>query len=145
MGAVAGAALGETLAEAQRVGVYRPRQSRASPLYRLLDEHFPTFATVYDERFASRCGPWRRVVAEVVEKFLACGILEGGFARVHCGGCQHEYLLAFSLAGPVPHRQVVLAVPKRLRPYFLYNRALLWTSAGSRRARPPGLHPGHHR
>ncbi len=25
----------------------------------------------------------------------------------------------------VPHRQVVLAVPKRLRPYLLYNRALL--------------------
>ena len=24
-----------------------------------------------------------------------------------------------------PHRQVVLAVPKRLRPYLLYNRALL--------------------
>ncbi len=25
----------------------------------------------------------------------------------------------------VPHRQVVLAVPKRLRPYLLYHRALL--------------------
>ncbi len=25
----------------------------------------------------------------------------------------------------VPHRQVVLSVPKRLRPYFLYDRKLL--------------------
>lgn len=107
-------------------------------------------ATVYDERFAHRWGPWRRVVPDVVEKFLACGILEHGFARVRCGGCRHEYLLAFSckcryfcpschakrLAGwslwleetllaSVPHRQVVLTVPKRLRPYFLSRRALL--------------------
>jgi hypothetical protein len=150
MGAVAGAAPGGTRVAAPPVGVYRPRRARASPLYRLLDEHFQTFATVYDERFAARWGPWRRVVAEVVEKFLACGILTHGFARVRCAGCRHEYLLAFSckcryfcpschakrlalwslwleetLLAPVPHRQVVLTVPKRLRPYFLYNRSLL--------------------
>ena len=81
MGAAAGAALGETLAQAQPVGVYRPRQPRASPLYRLLAAHFQSFATVYDERFAPRWGPWRRVVAEVVEKFRACGILEPGGHR----------------------------------------------------------------
>ena len=132
------------------VGIYRPRRPRASPLYRLLTDHFQTFTTVYDERFAHRWGPWRRVIPDVVEKFLACGILEHGFARVRCGGCRHEYLLAFSckcryfcpschakrlavwslwleetLLAPVPHRQVVLAVPKRLRPYFLYRRNLL--------------------
>ncbi|MFQ6046580.1 MAG: hypothetical protein ACE5PT_09550 [Gemmatimonadales bacterium] len=61
--AVAAAALGETLADAQPVGVYRPRQPRASPLYRLLDEHFQTFATVYDERFAPRWGPRSRPTA----------------------------------------------------------------------------------
>lgn len=30
-----------------------------------------------------------------------------------------------TLRAPVPHRHVVLTVPKRLRPYFLYKRALL--------------------
>jgi hypothetical protein len=69
---------------------------------------------------------------------------------VRCGSCKHEFLLAFSckcryfcptchakrvalwgiwleetLLAEVPHRQVVLAVPKRLRPYFLYHRTLL--------------------
>ena len=132
------------------VGLYRPRRPRASPLYRLLEEHFAEFSTVYDERFAHRYRYWRPVIAEVVEKYLACGILEHGFARVRCGACKHEYLLAFSckcryfcpschakrlalwglwleetLLADVPHRQVVLAVPKRLRPYLLYNRALL--------------------
>ncbi|MCH8948479.1 MAG: transposase zinc-binding domain-containing protein [Acidobacteria bacterium] len=76
--------------------VYRPRRPRASPLYRLLEDHFAEFSTVYDERFAHRYGYWRPVIAEVVEKYLACGILEHGFARVRCGACKHEYLLAFS-------------------------------------------------
>jgi len=34
--------------------------------------------TVYDERFAREYGPWRSVVAQVADKFLACGILEHG-------------------------------------------------------------------
>jgi hypothetical protein len=116
-------------------------------------DHFEEFSTVYDERFARRWGYWRSVVGEVVEKFLACGILKHGFARVRCGSCKHEFLLAFSckcryfwyfcpschakrlalwgiwleetLLTDVPHRQVVLTVPKRLRPYFLYDRKLL--------------------
>ncbi len=49
-----------------RVGVYRPRRPRASPLYRLLDDHIAEFTTAYDERFAHRYGYWRPVIAEVV-------------------------------------------------------------------------------
>ncbi|MSO63446.1 MAG: hypothetical protein EXQ50_15400, partial [Acidobacteria bacterium] len=43
-------------------------------------------------------GDWRPVMREVAEKFLACGILAHGFARVRCeaAGCGHEYLVAFS-------------------------------------------------
>jgi hypothetical protein len=140
----------EARVTADPAGVYRPRRPRASPLYRLITDHFQEFATVYDERFSPRWGYWRPVVAEVVEKFLACGILTHGFARVRCGACRHEFLLAFSckcryfcpschakrlalwglwleetLLADVPHRQVVLTVPKRLRPYFLYDRRLL--------------------
>ena len=71
----------------------------------------------------------------------ASGVLEHGFARIRCAACAHEYLLAFSckcryfcpsghakrlalwmpwldrtLLAPVPHRQVVLTIPKRLNP-----------------------------
>jgi len=101
-------------------GVYKPRRPQSSPLYRLIEDHFEEFSTVYDERFSRRWGYWRSVVADVVDKFLACAILKHGFARVRCGSCKEETLLA-----DVPHRHVVLTVPKRLRPYFLYDRTLL--------------------
>ncbi len=132
------------------VGVYKPRRPQASPLFRLVEDHFRTLQLVYDERFAPTYGTWRAVVGEVADKFLACGILEHGFARVRCDACAHEYLLAFSckaryfcpschakrlalwtlwleetLLTPVPHRQVVLTIPKRLRPWCLYRRTLL--------------------
>ncbi|MBI3080950.1 MAG: transposase [candidate division NC10 bacterium] len=51
--------------------------------------------------------------------------------RYFCPSCHAKRLARWSLwleetlLAPVPHRQVVLAVPKRLRPYFLYNRVLL--------------------
>ncbi|MFC1831215.1 transposase zinc-binding domain-containing protein [Thermodesulfobacteriota bacterium] len=32
----------------------------------------------------------------VVQKYLECGDLHQGFARIKCPDCQHEYLLAFS-------------------------------------------------
>ena len=105
--------------------------------------------TVYDERFAREYGLWRPVVAQVADKFLASGVLEHGFACISCDDYAHEYLLAFSfkcryfcpschakrlailtqgldttLLAPVPHRQVVLTIPKRLRAYGLYRRLL---------------------
>ena len=73
-----------------------PRRPRASPLYRLLDRHFRELGLVWDERFASAFGDWRAVIPKVVEQFLACGLLEHGFARIRCDTCDHEYLLAFS-------------------------------------------------
>jgi len=35
-------------------------------------------------------------VAQGADTLLACGVLEHGFARIRCGACAHEYLLAFS-------------------------------------------------
>ena len=125
---------------AQPSGVYRPRRPRASPLYGLLDRRFRHLSLVYDEQFAHTYGPWRAVVPAVVDRFLACGILEHGFARIRCDVCAHEYLLAFScrsryfcpschakrlarwtlwldeaLLAPVPHRQQEREARPRVR------------------------------
>jgi hypothetical protein len=92
----------------------------------------------------------RRTIPEVVHKFLECGNLERGFARIRCDHCEHEYLLAFScksrwfcpschqknvqttarfildqVVAAVPHRHYVLAIPRMLRPYFQRHRHLL--------------------
>ena len=138
--------MGHEASAAAARGVYKPRRPQASPLFRLVSDHLQRLQAVYDERFAHVYGPWRSVVGQVADKFLACGILEHGFARIRCDACAHEYLLAFSckcryfcpschakrlaiwaewldtsLLAPVPHRQVVLTIPKRLRAYCLYT------------------------
>ena len=132
--------------------VYRARKPKASPLWQCLSRHFDAFLAGYEERYQPRYGFLRPIIPEVVNKFLDCGDLEHGFARVRCDHCQHEYLLAFSCKGrwfcpschqkkvqlfgalltetilfPVPHRHFTLGIPKMLRPYFRFDRDLLKT------------------
>lgn len=51
---------------------------------------------VYGERFATQDGFFRPYVKQVIYRFLDCGIIHNGFARVKCEDCGHEYLLGFS-------------------------------------------------
>mgnify|MGYP001826475941 CR=1 FL=1 len=129
---------------------YRARSPRATPLYRLVEEHFDEVKGQWEERFERRYGFWRGFIDEQVLRYLDCGLFENGFARVRCPDCAEEYLLAFScktrelcpscaakrsaataalLAGDVleevGHAQWVFVIPKILRPYFLHHRELL--------------------
>ncbi len=79
--------------------VYRLRHPRESPLWQCLSRHFDTFRDVYEERYQPRYGFLRQIIPQVVNKYLDCGDLERGFARVRCDHCKHEYLLAFSCKG----------------------------------------------
>ena len=79
-------------------------------------------------------------VEAALRNYLRCGILAHGFARVYCGNCRHDFLVAFSCKGRdlcpscatrrmvevsshmvdqvlprVQHRQWVLSMPKRVR------------------------------
>ena len=130
--------------------VYRPRHPEHTHFYRQLEEHFEQYLRQHEERYECRDGPLRGVVAESVKGYLACGRLEGGFARVRCPGCRAEHLLAFScqtrnfcpscqakrsalfaehlvseILEPVPHRHVVLTIPKVLRGLLRRERRLL--------------------
>ncbi len=131
-------------------GFYRPRQPRQTPFYQLVERFYPEFKAVYEERYQQRYGFWRPAIHRAVEKFLECGDLQHGFARVRCPDCAHEFFVAYSCRGrclcpschqkralqtaiwvsqevcaPVPHRQFVFTIPKRLRIYFRFERRLL--------------------
>ncbi len=81
--------------------------------------------------------------------YLRCGILAHGLARACCSGCGYDFLVAFSCKGrgvcpscnarrmvetaahlvdqvlpPLPVRQWVLSVPKRIRPFLRHNPAI---------------------
>jgi hypothetical protein len=60
--------------------LYRPRDPRATDLWRLIDQHFETFRQVYNERFQAKYGFWRPVVDRSVSVFLKCGDLGRAYA-----------------------------------------------------------------
>ena len=105
---------------------------------------------MYEKRFAKAHGPLRPVVERVLRAFLTCGLVDRGFARAWCGTCRLSYLIPYSCRGrsfcpscekkrsllwaewlrqevlaPVPHRHVVLTMPRLLRGIFRKRRELL--------------------
>ncbi len=129
---------------------YRPRRPRESPLYRTIERYLPQFEQTYAQRYAQHYGPWRPIIGQVARRLLRCGDLHLGFARVRCPDCRHEMFVPFScrqrclcpschqkrtllaadtiahnICEPVPHRQLVFTIPKRLRIYCRYDRTLL--------------------
>ena len=61
----------------------------------MLADHFETLERVHEERFEPVHGPLRRVARAAVGRFLDCGLLKHGFARVRCSACRSEFLVAF--------------------------------------------------
>ena len=76
--------------------VYQPCNPKASAYYRCVEDHFEQLETVWDERYQRRFGFWRPYVTDVIQRYLDCGDLHFGFARVKCEDCGHEFLLAYS-------------------------------------------------
>jgi len=69
--------------------VYRPRNPQSSDYYRCVEDHFETFVQVYEERFERPYGFWRPYLQKVIYRYLDCGDLHHGFARVKCRDCHN--------------------------------------------------------
>ena len=67
---------------------YRSRHPERTSFYQLFESHFDNYVRTYEDRFEARSGPLRPVVVRSVEDFLACGRLQGGFARIRCPKCR---------------------------------------------------------
>jgi hypothetical protein len=57
-------------AAAQTARLYRPRRSRLTTLYRLVEQHHEQFQRVYAERYQQRYGFWRPVIADAIARYL---------------------------------------------------------------------------
>jgi len=126
---------------------YQPRNPEASPLHKAVREHLATF--LEDMRARTAHGLPRYAEREL-DRYLRCGVLAHGFARVRCGACGHELLVGFSCKGRgvcpscttrrahdvaahltervlprVPYRQWVLTFPRRLRLLLARRPALV--------------------
>lgn len=125
--------------------VYRRRDPTATPLYPIVQHHLESFLAD-----AAEADPHGEGVPRWVENdfraYLRCGILAHGFARIRCDACAAERLVAFSCKGrgvcpscntrrmvevaahltdhvlpPLPIRQWVLSLPKRIRPFLPHD------------------------
>ncbi len=91
-----GAATATVRSPADQTTFHKPRDPRASPVHRLLEEHFDAFERVYAERYQKRYGFWRPVIRKAVEAFQGCGDLKEGFARAWCPACGASFFVALS-------------------------------------------------
>ena len=113
------------------------REPERSVLYGVLREHLATFLARTEEESGAGLP---RFVRRELRRYLDCGILAFGFARVHCSSCGKDELVAFACKGRgfcpsccgrrmadtaahlcddvlphVPIRQWVLSLPFRIR------------------------------
>lgn len=131
-------------------GAYKRREPEKSDFYRVVFHYHGEYEKVYPERFEKEYGYLRKRVVEVIYKFLDCGILEHGMARVYCKECGHDFFIAFScktrfmcpsctqkrkliwtdwvsnqVLKNIAHRHWVFTVPRVLRKLFYKDRSLL--------------------
>ena len=130
---------------------YRRRDPRKTAPHRLLVDHFETLQAVHADRYEPTHGRLPVHLERLVWAYVECGVLGvGGFARVRCPDCHESFLVAHSckaryvcpschhrkaivwaewvadeVTSDVPHRQWVFTLPKRVRPFFLHDKALL--------------------
>lgn len=138
-----------TVATATTPRRYERRAPETSPLYRVVKDHLVVLlehARIHSEHGAG----YPRFVEREFERFLDCGLLCRGFVRVRCDTCAAERLVAFScktrgfcpscttrrmaetaahlidnVLPPVPYRQWVLSLPRRIRFLLACNHGLL--------------------
>ena len=73
---------------------YRPRDPEQSPFYKLVYDYFDEFERVYPEKYEKTHGFWCPIIRTSIERFLKCGDLKEGFARVKCTKCEKELFVS---------------------------------------------------
>jgi len=127
---------------------YQRRTPEATALYAIISNNLETFLDDATERHESGAG-YPDFIEKEFRRYLSCGILPNGFARVRCPSCGFERLLAFSCKGRLcpscwarkaadtaahlvdrvlpeaPYRQWVLTFPWEIRFLLAMDRKFL--------------------
>ncbi len=77
-------------------GVYKRREPEKSTLYKIVFNYYESYEEIYPERYEKEYGYFRTEVKESIKKYLDCGILEHGMARIYCKEYGNDYFVAFS-------------------------------------------------
>jgi hypothetical protein len=64
--------------------IYEPRHPRKTHYFKCVEAHFENLEMVWDDRYQGQYGFFRPYVREVIYRYLDCGDLHLGFARVRC-------------------------------------------------------------
>ena len=75
---------------------YQRRRPEKTLWYRTVQTHFETWLALSSGE-SNESPPAH--VESAFRRYLECGILAHGFARAHCDGCGHDFLIAFSCKG----------------------------------------------
>ena len=130
--------------------LYKRRTPEKSTLYKIVYNHFQEYENIYPDKYEQDFGFLRKIVPKTIYKYLDCGILEHGYARIRCPQCGNDFFVAFScktrflcpscaekrtliwaawikdnVLQNIPHRQWVFTIPKVLRKLFHRDRTLL--------------------
>jgi len=127
---------------------YRRREPEKTALYALVQEHLETLLAQARQSSVDGVG-YPAFVEKEGRRYLDCGVLANGFARLRCPTCGFERLLAFSCKGRLcpscwarraadtaahlvdrvlpeaPYRQWVLTFPWEARRFIAVDRVLL--------------------
>jgi len=78
----------------QPAASYQPRRAESTVLRRVFERHLLSFLErSRDRRHGAGLPPF---VERELRRFVSCGALASGFARLRCEGCHHERLVPFS-------------------------------------------------
>ena len=131
---------------------YGRREAIRTPVYQIVSVGRDKLVQSWELLFQPHYGVLRNEVVESFDKFLECGILKHGCGRAHCTNpaCGHTELIPFSckqrslcsscdakravlfaerleheILLKLPHNHAIFTVPKRIRPYFRFDRTNL--------------------
>lgn len=138
--------------EIEKQRQYGHRDARATPMYQIVSAGRDKLVASWELLFQHQYGALRDVVPETFDKFLECGILKHGCGRAECTNpeCNHSELIPFSckqrclcsscdakravlfaerleheILLKLPHQHAIFTVPKRIRPFFRFDRSNL--------------------